>query len=253
MFQFVVVVQSLSRVWLCNPMDNSTSDFPVLHCLPELAQTLVHLISDAIQRSHPLSSPSPAFNLSKHQGLFQWVNSLHQVAKVLELQHQSFWWVFRVYFLGLTGLISLQSEGLLSPLQHHNWKASTLSCLALFMAQFSHLYITTGKTIALTIQTFVVYFNKGLKMQNCTKCAIMNKNVQIYTHKMWYGMLDCQYPLNHQKAREFQKNIYFCLTWLRQSLWLCGSQTVENSLRDGNTRPPDLPLEKSVCGSRSDS
>ena len=159
-----------------------------------------------------------------------------------------------LFLLGLTGLISLQSEGLSSLLQHHNWKASTLSCLALFMAQFSHLYITAGKTIALTIQTFVIYFNKGLKMQNCTKCAIMNKNVQIYTHKMWCGMLDCQYPLNHQKAREFQKNIYFCLTWLRQSLWLCGSQqTVENSLRDGNTRPPDLPLEKSVCGSRSDS
>ena len=67
--------------------------FPVCHQLPELAQTHVHRVSDAIQPSHPLSSPSPsAFNFPQHQGLFQGVNSLHQVAKVLEfqLQHQSF-------------------------------------------------------------------------------------------------------------------------------------------------------------------
>ena len=66
--------------------------------LPEFTQTHVHYISDAIQPSHPLLSPSPpAFNLSQHQGLFQWVRSLHQVAKVLEfqLQHQSFQWIFR--------------------------------------------------------------------------------------------------------------------------------------------------------------
>ena len=64
----------------------SMPGFPVLHHLLELAQTLVHWVSDAIQLCHPLSSPSPAFNLSQHQGLFQWVSSLHQVAKVLELQ-----------------------------------------------------------------------------------------------------------------------------------------------------------------------
>ena len=87
---------------LCNPMDCSTSGFPVLHCLPEFAQTHVHWVSDAIQPSHPLLSPSPpALNLSHHQGLFQWVGSTHQVAKVLEfqLQHQSFQWIFRVDFL----------------------------------------------------------------------------------------------------------------------------------------------------------
>ena len=68
----------------------------------ELAQTHVHWVSDAIQPSHPLSSPSPpAFNLSQYQGLFKWVGSLHQVAKELEfqLQHQSFQWIFRTYFL----------------------------------------------------------------------------------------------------------------------------------------------------------
>ena len=96
-------VQSLSRVWLfCNPMDCSTPGLPVHHQPQELAQINVHWVSDAIWPSNPLSSPSPpAFNLSQHQGLFQWVNSLHQVAKVLEfqLQHQSFQWIFRTDFL----------------------------------------------------------------------------------------------------------------------------------------------------------
>ena len=75
-------------------MDCSTAGFPVLQHLLELAQIHVHRVGDAIQPSHPLSSPSPpAFNLLQHQGLFQWVISLYQVAKVLEfqLQHQSFW------------------------------------------------------------------------------------------------------------------------------------------------------------------
>ena len=72
-------------------MDCSTPGFPVYHQLPELALMHVHLVGDAIQISHSLTSPlSPAFNLSQHQGLFQGVSSLHQVAKVLELQHQSF-------------------------------------------------------------------------------------------------------------------------------------------------------------------
>ena len=72
---------------LCDPMDSSTSGLPVHHQLPESTQTHVHWVGDAIQPSHPLSSPSPpALNLSQHQGLFQWVNSSHQVAKVLEFQ-----------------------------------------------------------------------------------------------------------------------------------------------------------------------
>ena len=83
---------------------------------PGVAQTHVHRVSDAIQLSCPLPSPSPpAFNLPQHQGLFPWVGSSHQVAKVLELQlqHQSFQWILRVDFLlGLTGWIFLQSKGL---------------------------------------------------------------------------------------------------------------------------------------------
>ena len=90
---------------LCDPMNCSTPGFPVHHQLPELAQTHVHWVGNAIQSSHPLSSPSPpAFNLFHHQGLFHWVSS-HQVAKVLEFQHQSFQWIFRTDFLqdGLVG------------------------------------------------------------------------------------------------------------------------------------------------------
>ena len=83
-------------------MDCTTPGFAVHHQLLELTQTLVHWVGDAIQPSHPLSSPSPpAFNLSQHQGLFQRVNSLHQVAKLLELQlqYKSFQWIFRTDLL----------------------------------------------------------------------------------------------------------------------------------------------------------
>ena len=92
--QFSSVTQSC--LTLCDSMHCSTPGFPVHHQLPELAQTHVHWVSDAIQPS--LSSPSPTFNLAQHQGLFQWVSSLHQVAKVLELQlqHQ---WILRTDYL----------------------------------------------------------------------------------------------------------------------------------------------------------
>ena len=69
-------------------MNRSTPSLPVHHQLPELVQTYVHGVGDAIQPSHPLSSPSPAFNLFQHQGLFKGVSSSHQVGKVLELQLQ---------------------------------------------------------------------------------------------------------------------------------------------------------------------
>ena len=97
-----VSVQLLSRVWLCDPMNCSTTGLPVHHQLPEFTQIHVHWVSDAIQSFHPLLSTSPpALNLSQHQGLFQWVSSSDQVAKVLEfqLQHQSFQLIFRTDFL----------------------------------------------------------------------------------------------------------------------------------------------------------
>ena len=97
--QFSSVAQSCPT--LCDPMDCSMPGLPVHHQLPEFTQTHVHWVGDAIQPSHSLSSPSPAFNHSQHQGLFKWVSSSFQVAKVLEfqLQHQSFQWIFRTHFL----------------------------------------------------------------------------------------------------------------------------------------------------------
>ena len=96
--QVLSSVQSLSHVWLCNPRDSSMSGLPVHYQLPGFTQTQVHWVSDAIQTSRPLASPSPpAFNLSQHQGLSKWVSSSHQMAKVLEFQlwHQPFQWIFR--------------------------------------------------------------------------------------------------------------------------------------------------------------
>ena len=87
---------------LCDPMNRSMPGLPVHHQLLESTQTHVHRVGDAIQPSHLLSSPSlPAPNPSQHQGLFQWVSSSHEVAKVLEfqLQHQSFQWTPRIYLL----------------------------------------------------------------------------------------------------------------------------------------------------------
>ena len=141
-------------------MDCSTPGFPVLHHLPELAQTLVHWVGDSIQPSSPLSSPSStAFNLAQHQGLFQWIGSSHQVAKVWELQLQ------QQSFSEYSGLISfsidwfdfLAVQGTLkSLLQHHSSKASILRHSAFFIVHLSHPYLTTGKTIALTTRwTFV--------------------------------------------------------------------------------------------------
>ena len=134
-------------------MDCSTPGLPVHHQLPEFNQTHVHWVGDAIQPSHPLSSPSPpAPNPSQHQGLFQWVNSSHGVAKVLEfqLQPQSFQWTPRTGLLWMDWLDLLAVQGTLK-----SSKASILQHPAFFIVQLSHPYMTTGKTIALTRRTFV--------------------------------------------------------------------------------------------------
>ena len=114
----------------------------------KFTQIHVHQVGDAIQPSHPLLSPSPpALNLSQHQGLFKWASSSHQVAKLLELRLQSFQWIFRVDFLRIDWFDLLAVQGTLkSLLQHHNLKSSVLRCSAFFMVQFSHLYMTTGKS-----------------------------------------------------------------------------------------------------------
>ena len=140
-------------------MHCSTPGLPVHHQLPKLAQTRLFWVGDAIQPSHPLlpSSP-PAFSLSQHQGLFQWVSSSYQVAKV---------WSFSFSISPSNehpGLISFRMDRLdllavqgtlKSLLQHHSSKASILRCSAFFVVKLSHPYVTTGKTIALTRWTFV--------------------------------------------------------------------------------------------------
>ena len=102
------------------PMDCSTPGFPVLHYLQKLVQTHINWVSDFIQPAHPLSPPSPlALNLSLHQGIFQWIISSHQVAKVLELQlqYQSFKWIFRVDFFRINWFDLLAVRGTLKSLQ----------------------------------------------------------------------------------------------------------------------------------------
>ena len=125
---------------LCDPIDCSMPGFPVHHRLLKFAQTQAHWVGDAIQPSHPLLSPSPAFNLSQHQGLFQCVDSSHQVAKILEiqLQHQSFQRIVRVHSL-LDWLVEAQRT-LRSLLQHHSSKALILWCSTFFMWSNSHIH-----------------------------------------------------------------------------------------------------------------
>ena len=129
--QFSSVAQS--RLTLCNPVDCSMPGFPLHHHLLEFTQTHVHWVGDAMQPSHPLLSPSPpAFNLSQHQGLFKWVSSSHQVAKVLEfqLQYQSFQDVY--IFLQLC----FSKDTLEIWLQWKYWKFRNLCCkLGLFPSE----------------------------------------------------------------------------------------------------------------------
>ena len=145
--------QSLSRVRLCDPMNRSTPGLPVHHQIPEFTQTHVHRVSDAIQPSHPLSSPTPsAPNPSQHQ-------SFHE--STLRMRWPKYWsFHFSVSpSKEIPGLISFRMDWLdllavqgtlKSLLQHHSSKPSILQCSAFFTVQLSHPYMTTGKTIALT-------------------------------------------------------------------------------------------------------
>ena len=155
-FQFSSVTQLCPA--LSNSMDYSTPGFLIHHQLPQLAQTYVHWGGNAIQPSHPLSSPSPpVFNLSQNQGLFQGVSSSHQVAKVLELQlqYQSFQWIYRTDFLWdwlIWSPCSPRDSQESSPTPQFK----SINSLALnFMIQISHPYMTTGKTITLTRWTLL--------------------------------------------------------------------------------------------------
>ena len=140
-------------------MNHSTSGLPVHHQLPGSIQTHVHRVGDAIQPSHPLSSPSPpALNLSQHHGLFKWADSFEWWTK---------YWSFSFNISPSNehpGLISfrmdwldlLAVQGILkSLLQHRSSKASILRRSAFFIVQLSHPYVTTGKTTALNRRIFV--------------------------------------------------------------------------------------------------
>ena len=141
-------------------MDCSTSGFAVHHQLLELAQTHVHRVGDTTQPSHPLSSPSPsAFNLSQHQGLFQWVSVLH-------IRWPKYWsFSFNISPSNVySGMISFRMDWLdllavqgtlKSVLQHCSSRASIFQHSAFFMVQLSHPYMTTGKIIALTRHTLI--------------------------------------------------------------------------------------------------
>ena len=137
--QFSSVAQSCPT--LCDPMNCSTPGLPVHHQLLEFTETHVHWVGDAIQSSHPLSSPSPALNPSQHQGLFQWINSSHEVAKVLEfqLQHHSFQRNPRADLLQ-NGLDLLAVQGTLKSLQHHSSNASILRRSAFFTVQLTSIH-----------------------------------------------------------------------------------------------------------------
>ena len=149
----IVSVQSLSHVQLYDPMDWSIPGFPVHHQLLELAQTHVHRVGDAIQPSHPLSSPfPPAFDLSQHQGLhIRWPKYWSFSFSISPSNEYSRLISFRIACFDLLAV----QRTLKNLLQHHNSKASILWRSAFFMVQLSHPYMTYGKNIALTIWTFV--------------------------------------------------------------------------------------------------
>ena len=185
----LVFSQSVSSVTqscptLCSPMNHSTPGLPVHHQLLESTQTHVHRVDAAIQPSHPLWSPSPpVLNLSQHQGLFKWVSSSHQVAKVLEFQ------LSISPSNGHPGLISfrmdwldvLEVQGTLKSLvQHHSSKASVLWHSAFFIVQLSHPYMTTGKTVALTRQTFVGKVSDIKKREREKRGARWGREVLFY-------------------------------------------------------------------------
>ena len=155
--QFSSVAQSC--LTLCNPMNRTMPGLLVHHQLPESTQTHVHCVGDAIQPSHPLSSPSPALNLSQHQGLFRYRSALC----IRWPKYWSFSFSIsptneypRLISFRMDWLDLLAVQGTLkSLLQHHSSKTSIRRRSAFFTVQLSHPYMTAGKTIALTRQIFV--------------------------------------------------------------------------------------------------
>ena len=213
MLQYSVQFSSVfSSVRLYDPMNCSTSGLPVHHQLPEPTQTHVHWVSDAIQLSHPLSSPSPpALNLPQHQGLFKWVSSSHEVAK---------YWSFRFNISPSNehpGLISFRMDwlDLLAVLQHHSSKASILRCSAFFIVQLSHPYMTTGKVTILLLFYVWSFWPQGIwDLSSPTRDPICTPGIG-------------RWSLNHWTAREVPSSPFLTRQLPRQ----------RSVIRNGNSSP----------------
>ena len=146
------VAKSYPTLW--DPRDCCTPGFPVLHYLPEFAQTHVHWVDDAIQPSHPLSLSSPALSLSQHHCLLSWLVTSGGESIGASAPASNDYSGLISFRIDWFDLLIVQGH-LLSLLQHHSSKASILWCSAFYTVQLSHLYMTTGKTIILTLWTFV--------------------------------------------------------------------------------------------------
>ena len=177
-------------------MDYSTPGLPVRHQFPQLAQTHVHQVSDATQPSHPLSSPSPpAFNLFQHEGLFQWVSSSKGWSQywsfsfsISPSNEYSGLISFRIDYLDL-----LAVHGTLkSLLQYHSSKASVIQYSAFFMAQLSHPYMNTGKTIALTRRTIVIY---SVTVSPSICHEVMGLDAMIFVSGLFFYFIFCLHLL----------------------------------------------------------
>ena len=198
--QFISVTQTCLVLW--DPMDCSMPGLFVHHQLLEFTQTRVHWIGDAIQTSHPLSSPSsPAFNLSQHQSLFQWVSSSHQVAKILEfqLQHQSFQWTPRTDLLqdGLVGSLTVQGtlKSLTAPKQ----------CTHLVVQSPSHvLSFVTPWTAALQASLFLTISLSLPKFMSIE--LVMPSNHLVLCHPL---LLPSVFP----SIRVFSNELAVCIRW----------------------------------------
>ena len=205
--QFSSVTQSCPT--LCDPMNHSRPGLPVHHQPAEFIQTHVLRVSDAIQPSHPLSSPSPnAPNPSQHQGLFHWVNSSHQVAK----EYWSFSFSISpsnehpgLIFFRMDWLDLLSVQGTFkSLLQHHSSKASILQCSAFFTVQLSHPYMTTGK--GYSGYYFITLWYFSILVWPGHMSPILSLSCSVLSDSLWH--MDCSHQvpvfLNYNNTYHFQ-------------------------------------------------
>ena len=196
-------VQSLSRLWLfATPW--TTAHQPSLSITNSRSLLKLMSIQSVMLSSHLILClfSSPAFSLSQHQGLYRWVSSSHQVAKVLEfqLQRQSFQWIFRTDRLqdGLVDVLAVQGT-LKSLLQHHSSKASVLWHSTFFIGQLSHPYMTTGKAIVLTRWSFV---GKVMSLL-FAECEYNSFNILIY----FFQNISLLTNREYLKARSLAQNL----------------------------------------------